>query len=111
VNEARWFAGLVAAFVLFMPNVAGAHGGANVAAIRAVFPATTEDAAIRVARCESRLYARAVGSAGERGLFQIHPVHFAWASPARLFDPFYNARVAYRLSRAGRSWSHWTCRP
>lgn len=83
---------------------------ASVRAIRLVFPAHAEGRAIRVARCESRLDPRAVGGAGERGLFQIHPVHFSWADPRRLFEPIYNARVAYRLSRGGTSWRAWTCR-
>jgi hypothetical protein len=83
----------------------------SVAAIRLVFPASTEAAAIRVARCESLLNPRAVGRAGERGLFQVHPVHFGWAQPWRLFDPVWNSRVAYRLSRGGTSWRAWSCKP
>ena len=67
-------------------------------------------AAWRVVLCESRGNPRAVGGAGERGLFQIHPIHFRWAQPHRLFDPTWNAKVAYRLSRGGTNWSHWTCR-
>lgn len=69
--------------------------------------------ALHVARCESHLDRFAVGSAGERGLFQIHPVHFGWAKPRRLFESLYNARVAFRLSRGGRDWSAWSwrCRP
>ena len=54
---------------------------------------------------------RAVGRAGERGWFQIHPVHRSWVDWGRLFDPFYNTRVAYRLSRGGTNWRPWTCRP
>lgn len=83
---------------------------ASVRAIRLVFPAATENAAIRVARCESRLNPHALGRAGERGLFQIHPVHFAWAQPGRLYDPVWNSRVAYRLSRGGTRWGPWSCR-
>lgn len=78
-------------------------------AIRKVFGSKAPQA-LRVARCESHLNPRAVGSAGERGLFQIHPIHFRWAKPRRLFDPRWNALVAYRLSRGGTNWSHWTCR-
>lgn len=54
---------------------------------------------------------RALGSAGERGLFQIHPVHFARFDPGRLFQPRYNARAAFVLSRGGRDWTPWTCKP
>ena len=103
---------------------ARAHGGSSIAAIRAVFPAATENAAIRVARCESRLYARAAnwrdrhsdGSRGSFGLFQIGALHRARgesvaAFARRMFDPVANARVAYRLSRGGRNWRPWTCRP
>lgn len=60
-----------------------------------------------VAYCESRGNPRAVGSAGERGLFQIHPVHFGWAHPWLLFVPRYNARAAFRLSRGGTNWKPW----
>ena len=69
--------------------------------------------ALRVARCETggTLDPRARGSAGERGLFQIHPIHWGWINENRLFQPAYNARVAWRLSRGGTNWTHWTCRP
>jgi len=66
--------------------------------------------ALRIARCESNLNPRAVGRAGERGIFQLHPVHFRRFNAARLFDPAYNARAAFVLSRGGRDWSPWTCR-
>lgn len=81
------------------------------AAIRQVF-GVRAPAAIRVVACETggTFNARAVGRAGERGLFQIHPVHFSWAQPARLFDPVWNSRVAYRLSRGGTNWRPWSCR-
>jgi hypothetical protein len=94
-------------------RAASSHRAASVAAIRLVFPAATENAAVRVAGCETgwTFNPRAVGRAGERGLFQIHPVHFSWAQPWRLFDPVWNARVAYRLSRGGTSWRAWTCQP
>lgn len=84
---------------------------ASIRAIRTVFGARAP-AAIRVASCETggTFYARAVGRAGERGLFQIHPIHFSWAQPGRLFDPVWNSRVAYRLSRGGTSWRAWSCR-
>lgn len=80
------------------------------AVIRRVF-GPTAGAAIRVASCESHLYPRAVGAAGERGLFQIHPVHFGWLDEWRLFEPAYNSRIAYRMSRGGTDWSAWACQP
>lgn len=70
-------------------------------------------AALRVAECESHLYPRAIGAAGERGLFQIHPVHRSWLGSrwARLFEPRVNARVAYGMSDGGTNWSAWSCKP
>lgn len=67
--------------------------------------------ALAVAKCETggTWNPRAVGNAGELGLFQIHPIHFSWAKPWLLFVPRYNARAAYRLSRGGRDWSAWAC--
>ena len=46
---------------------------------------------------------------GERGIFQIHPVHRAWlgARWARLFDPVENARAARDLHRRA-GWQPWT---
>ena len=69
--------------------------------------------AMRVASCETggTFDPRARGSAGERGLFQIHPVHFGWLNERRLYQRRYNARIAFRLSRGGRDWGPWTCRP
>ena len=70
-------------------------------------------AAMRVAKCETGgTYDRhAIGGAGERGLFQIHPVHFGRLDESRLFELRYNALFAFRLSSGGRDWSAWTCRP
>ena len=69
--------------------------------------------AVRVALCETggTLDPLARGRAGERGLFQIHPIHFRWLDEARLWLPGYNSLIAWRLSRGGRDWSAWTCRP
>jgi hypothetical protein len=70
-------------------------------------------AAMRVVACETggTFDPHAVGDAGERGLFQIHPVHFGRLDAGRLFERRYNALFAYRLSRGGRDWSAWTCKP
>jgi hypothetical protein len=81
--------------------------------ICSVFTSTRCGPAIRVATCETggTLDPRARGRLGERGLFQIHPVHFGWLDERRLYEPRYNARAAFRLSRGGRDWSPWTCQP
>ena len=70
-------------------------------------------AALSVAYCETggTFDPGAVGASGERGLFQIHPTHFAGLDADRLFDPLYNAEVAYGMSAGGTDWSHWSCRP
>lgn len=114
--------GLIAVFVFLLgraidveqasgATAASSHRADSVAAIRSVF-GVRAPAAIRIALCETggTLNPRAVGRAGERGLFQIHPVHFSWAQPGRLFDPVWNSRVAFRLSRGGTRWGPWTCR-
>jgi len=50
----------------------------------------------------------AVGSLGERGLFQLHPVHASkFASWDDAFIPSENVRVAYGLYADYGSWFHW----
>ena len=39
----------------------------------------------------------AVGGQGERGPFQIHPIHFGRFDAGALFEPTYNAEAAYAL--------------
>ena len=108
---------LLCAFLLVVALVSidGAQGGNYQrvkAAVCEVFGPRCS-AALRVVACETggtySPWAR--GSAGERGIFQIHPVHFGWVDEAALWLPGYNAQIAYRLSRGGRDWSHWSCRP
>lgn len=71
------------------------------------------DKALSVVYCESRFNPSTVGSAGERGLFQIHPVHIPYLQERGLtwdamFDPQANIAYAYDLyARAG--WGPWTC--
>ena len=69
--------------------------------------------AVKVAVCESGLNPYAVGSHGERGIFQIHPVHisslnqhgYTWD---QMFDP--NANIAYaRLLYGWQGWGPWSC--
>jgi len=80
------------------------------------FPPETQAAALAVAWCESSYRPDVVGAAGELGLFQIHPVHFAYLrdtfGPAvDIASPDVNAWYAYRLSQGGTNWSHWSCKP
>ena len=65
----------------------------------------TEDMACATSWCESRWEETATGGAGERGLFQIHPIHGALSS----YDRDTNIRAAYILSKGGRDWSQWSC--
>ena len=52
---------------------------------------------------------RSLGSAGERGWWQIHPVHFGSLNEDRLWDVRYNTRVAWRMSSGGTNFGPWTC--
>ncbi len=72
--------------------------------VASIFPAEMVDAALRVMACESGGNPNATGSAGERGLFQIHPLH-----RDSTYDPEGNVRAALRIS-GGYSWAAWTCR-
>lgn len=69
--------------------------------------------AVQVAVCESGLNPNAVGSHGERGLFQIHPVHISSIQKAgftwdQMFDP--NANIAYaKLLYGWQGWNPWSC--
>jgi len=69
--------------------------------------------AVKVAICESGLNPLAVGSHGERGIFQIHPVHisslqkvgFTWND---MFD--YQKNIQYaKLLYGWQGWSPWSC--
>lgn len=102
--------------VLIVLMVAADASSANKHQIRSticsVFTGVRCGPAIRVATCETggTLDPNSRGAAGERGLFQIHPVHFGWLDERRLYEPLFNARIAYRLSRGGTNWRPWTCR-
>ncbi len=63
-------------------------------------------AAKAVARCESGWNTNATGSAGERGIWQIHPIHYD-----STYDPVGNAYAALRISGGGYNWSAWSCKP
>lgn len=110
-------------FLLFVPLIgravdAEAQNNVAVREIQLVFGARSP-AAIRVARCESRLNPRAVSRTGDYGLFQANYSAHHWRGEstasfaARHFNIRYHVRWAYRLSRSGTYWFPWArvCRP
>ena len=69
----------------------------------------------RIAWCESKFNTWAVGAAGERSLFQIHPIHrngvvaslgYSWDD---IFDPVANINVAVALYQRAGSFRSWSC--
>lgn len=70
--------------------------------------------AVCIARAESGLNPRAANwrdaNGGSHGLFQINGIHrWAYGKGAHsIYDPRWNAKVAYRLSRGGNLWGAWT---
>lgn len=71
--------------------------------------------ALRIVSCETggTFNPRTLGDGGDSlGIFQINVVwhHLPWVGPReRLFNPYHNAKVAWRISGGGRDWSPWTC--
>lgn len=66
-------------------------------------------AACRVAWCESTWRSWAISPDGQNyGWFQVNLIHGLGASA---LDPEVNVAFAYRLSRGGTDWSHWSCKP
>jgi len=70
--------------------------------------------ALKVAYCESRFHANSVGGVGERGLFQIHPIHTQRIEKLGLsfddmFNPYRNTDVAYNIFKEQGNWSAWSC--
>lgn len=73
---------------------------------QAGFDEYTWPSALAVSFCESRWSPNATGGASEKGLFQIHPIHYDSS-----YDPLSNVLAAYRISSGGYDWSAWSCRP
>ena len=73
--------------------------------VESIFPAHAVETALRIMACESGGRADATGSAGERGLFQIHGIHHD-----STYDPTGNVLAAFRISAGGTNWRPWTCR-
>jgi hypothetical protein len=64
----------------------------------------------RIITCESRFNPRAIGSDGELGLWQIHPIHNWRWNGREWYDPTSNTEVAIEIYRAaGNSFSPWSC--
>ncbi len=105
---------------LALASTACTRTTSSLAAIRANFPGSQYDKAVRVARCESGLDPAAVSPGGGNwGLFQINTVHkttvarlgYSWT---QIRNPYVNARVARYIyddaARRGSGWAPWTCR-
>ena len=60
------------------------------------------DGMLNIMRCESGGNPNATGGAGERSLFQIHPLH-----PDSTYDPEGNIRAAARISAGGYQHGAW----
>jgi len=60
--------------------------------------------AAEIAMAESGGRQFATGPVGERGYWQIHPIHGSLST----YDAFGNARAAVIISDNGRNWSPWT---
>ena len=84
-----------------------ASGGAEQwrALVSSIMPADTVDRWLRVIQCESGGHPDATGAAGERGLTQIHPLHFD-----STYDPEANIRAAFRISGGGYDFGPWSCK-
>lgn len=68
-----------------------------------------QEQSLRVAYCESGYNRYATGwAAGERGFWQIHPVHPEWEDA---YDPAVNVAAMMRISQGGTNWWAWTCKP
>lgn len=73
--------------------------------VASIFPGWAVDTVLRIMACESGGDPNATGSAGERGLLQIHPIHHD-----STYHPEGNLRAAYRISAGGSNWGAWSCR-
>lgn len=77
---------------------------------KAGFRGTNLREAWAIAMRESGGRARAVSSTHDYGLFQWNYAAWhgqSWWSTGRLLTPDYNARVAFRISRGGKTWYPW----
>jgi soluble lytic murein transglycosylase-like protein len=100
---------VLALLVLRSPRKATALPGIVAIARAAGFP--YPELAAAVAMAESGGNPNAVGDlylGGSYGLWQINSKAHPQYSVAMLFDPAYNARAAFEISKGGNDWSPWT---
>lgn len=109
---------LIAALLLF-----GSHGRARATEMPVMWIADLNAPAVEVPAefaasagpvfwCESKFNPAAVGSAGERGIPQIHPVHFPAMRKLGLSPESSSDLVQYAVRMWERSgWGPWSCRP
>lgn len=68
--------------------------------------------ALNVITCESKWNTKAVGSLGERGLFQIHPIHKSRMATLGLDYDNESDRIKFAVVKWRESgWSAWSCKP
>ena len=71
------------------------------------------DEALKVAYCESKFRAKAVGGLGERGVFQLHPIHRARIAKLGLeWDDMFNAHRNTDVAKIlfdEQGWGIWSC--
>ena len=106
--------------------------------VRALFPKQTAAAALRVVNCETGgTYSEwSYNPSGASGYFQIltgnagRILYYRWPNGRyeqltirgyeklpngrivnRLFNPWYNTKVALFLSKGGTDWHEWSCQP
>lgn len=92
--------------------------------VNATFPVTTRKAALSVVGCETgSTYSRYAhnSTTDVRGLFQIDSGNggriFYYnrerlvLNSSRLYDPWYNAKVALFMTNGGKDWDEWHCQP
>ena len=111
----RYFlAGLVVGVLLLNVGLGKANAYAKAKhVVYSVFPPATAPAALRVVGCETgHTYSpRAHNRSGASGYFQVIARRYPWVTPWRLFEPWYNARVALQISHGGTTWDAWECKP
>ena len=101
---------LVLAF-LFLRTSRKGVGLSSIVALARSAGFQNPELAAAVAMAESGGNANAVGDlylGGSYGLWQINSKAHPQFAIASLFDPAYNARAAFEISKGGTDWNPWT---